>query len=88
MIKRVRQWLESWWIRLRSGPDSEPELEHPPDCEGCEFMKKYGPWQPPQTILTSGIPVECLLIGYEMTADELDDFAESCGLKVLRKLEE
>jgi hypothetical protein len=33
----------------------------------------------------AGISVECLLIGYGMTLGELDDFAESCGLKVLRK---
>lgn len=69
----------------RASPSAEPELEHPPDCEGCAFMRKHGPWKPPEIILTSGLPVECLLIGYEMTLDELDDMAERCGVLILRK---
>lgn len=72
----------------KPGHPYRPALElvgHDPNCEACSWMDRVGRWQPPEIVLTSGIPEECLMLGYEVTREGLDDMAKSCGLVVLAR---
>lgn len=60
----------------RAGP--EPEV-HAVGCKGCEWMDRYGRWQPPEVMFEAGIPIECMMLKRRMTRAQIDELADVCG---------
>jgi hypothetical protein len=69
--------LESGSPYREAAPGSR---EHPFDCQHCEWLKRVGRYQPPEVVLSGGLPTECLCRHFKMDLGELDDLAVKCGL--------
>jgi len=67
------------WVDPYREPAPAPK-EHELGCKGCDWIDRYGRWQPPEVVIAAGLPVECLMLKYEKTLDEIDEWAKSYGL--------
>ncbi len=95
------KWLRmmwSWFWQVdtlaevdKKAPDNEapyrptPFDGHDPHCQTCAELDTNWRYRPPETMLEAGFPFPCLQKQLGMTQDELIDFAERNGMRVMRQ---